>query len=67
MKNETGRQSSVDDKSYVISLYVPGEYQKNNFDCIKQIYTNYIWKRLRKDVKINISYQIKFGLISIYM
>lgn len=28
MKNETGRQSSVDDKSYVISLYVPGEYKK---------------------------------------
>lgn len=30
MKNETGRQSSVDDKSYVISLlvYVTGEYKK---------------------------------------
>lgn len=41
MKNETGRQSSVDDKNYVISLYVPGEYKKNNFDC-KQIDTNYI-------------------------
>lgn len=59
-------KSSVDDKNYVISLYVPGEYKKNNCDC-KQIYTNYIWKRLRKDVKIYISYQIKFGLISIYM
>lgn len=61
-------KSSVDDKSYIISLlvYVPGEYKKNNCDC-KQIYTNYIWRRLRKDVKINISYQIKFGLISIYM
>lgn len=53
-------KSSFDDKKYIISLYVLVNIKKKKTLIVNKS-TSYFWKRLDKDVKINVSYRTEFG------
>lgn len=53
-------KSSFDDKKYIISLYVLVNIKKKKTLIVNKS-TSYFWKRLDKDVKINVSYQTECG------
>lgn len=59
-------KSSVDDKNYIISLYVPGEYKKITVIVNKSIQIIFEEDYV-KMWRLTFHIKIKFGLISIYM